>query len=94
MARKRGNVITLSGIGRMSGGAKLALGAAIAIGAGIGGFALYRNYQHKRNLQAVGMGYLTPGEVNQALDYNTRFTQQYYARQRQLLHQRQMSRFQ
>lgn len=92
MARKRGNVITLSGIGRsigrMSGGAKMALGAVILGVAGIGGIALYKKYKARQQV-----GYMTPADAWQGIDYNTRFTQQYYARQRELLNQRQRAQF-
>lgn len=86
MARKRGNVITISGIRGMSKGAKMAVGAVITAGAIGFGYWLYKDYQKKQ----AAVGFLGPGEVPQGspFDYNERFKRQFYQRQRQLLHQR------
>jgi formylmethanofuran dehydrogenase subunit C len=87
MARKRGNVITISGIRGMSSGAKMALGVVIIAGAATGGYFLWKDWKRKQWHIA---GYLSDAQAvaGTPYDYNERFRRQYYTRQRQLLYQR------
>ena len=87
MSKKRGNVITLSGIGQMGGtmsrATKIGLGLLLTGGAVVGGILLVKDI--KKDKTAETMGRLGYGEGAVLLgDHNSRVMMQYEQRQRQI----------
>ena len=89
--RKKGNVITLTGlggIGAMSKNAKIGVGLLVLVGAGVGAYFLFRDA--KKGQGVSGMGYIgnqgVPEPANQLLlgDHNSQVMAQYYQRQQEI----------